>query len=78
VLVFELVVVVLALVVVVRVVAFEVLVLVEEEATVEEVTLPPNKLITLVYAGLVEKSSFQRHASPCPLNVLGIQLYLSV
>jgi hypothetical protein len=53
-------------------------VLVDEEATVEEVTAPPKRLITLVYAGLVEKSEFQRHASPCPENVLGIQEYLSV
>ena len=57
---------------------FEIGELVAEETTVEDATPAANKLITLVYAGFVEKSEFQRHASPCPENVLGIQEYLSV
>lgn len=32
---------------------------------------------TLSYAGLVVRFDQYRHASPCPENVLGIQLYLS-
>lgn len=41
-------------------------------------TEPPRTLMTDVYAGLVERSSFHRQASPWPEKVPGIQEYLSV
>ena len=53
-------------------------VLVELDAAVEEVTDPPNKLMTDVYAGLVVKFAFQRQASPSPEKVDGIHEYRSV
>src|SRR5688572_8617446 len=37
-----------------------------------------NTLATAVYAGFGLKSLSNRHASPSPGNVFGIQLYLSV
>jgi hypothetical protein len=60
------------------VVVVALLVLVALDTAVELVTDPPKRLITEVYAGLVEKSAFQRHASPSPENVDGIHEYLSV
>jgi hypothetical protein len=50
----------------------------EELVAVPVDTVPPKKLMTEVYAGLVVRSEFQRQASPSPEKVLGIHEYSSV